>query len=204
LEQIMTPAPDDNDKGAREHFENWSKTYERSLGQKIFFERVHRAVIKLAGQVATDPDTILDVGCGTGRLLRAIGAQWPNAARTGVDAVEGMIEVAQNLAPDVTFHVAVAENLPLPDSSVDLAFSTTSFHHWTDQGEGINEIFRVLRPGGHFFLADIAMPFGTSFKGKGKIRPLFENAGFQIFVQKRVAYQVALVTGGKKLDGVEG
>ncbi|HMF33577.1 MAG TPA: methyltransferase domain-containing protein [Candidatus Lokiarchaeia archaeon] len=194
----MTPVPEKNDPGARDHFNKWSKTYENTWEQKIFFQRVHRAVIALAITVAPDVGTILDVGCGTGKLLRAAGVRWPNAARIGVDAVEGMIEVAQDLTPDVTFHVGVAENLPLPDSSVDLVFSTTSFHHWTDQTAGLGEVARVLRPGGHFFLADIALPMGNSFKGKGKIRTLFTNAGLQVFAQKRVAFHVTLVTGGIK------
>ncbi len=78
----------------------------------------------------------------------------------GVDAAEKMIEQATQLFPEAEFHVAMAEALPLPDASVDLAFSTLSFHHWANQAKGISEVARVLRPQGRFLLADITIPLG--------------------------------------------
>src|SRR5256885_12907596 len=47
-----------------------------------------------------------------------------------------------------------AEAIPLPDGSIDLAFSTIAFHHWADEGRGLREVARVLRPGGGFVLVD--------------------------------------------------
>ena len=83
-----------------------------------------------------NPQVILDVGCGTGRLLRKAKQQWPDAHLVGVDAAEKMIQQATELFPEAEFHVAMAEALPLPDASVDLAFSTMSFHHWANQAQG--------------------------------------------------------------------
>ena len=62
------------------------------------------------------------------------------------------------MTPNATFYTSMAESLPLQDNSVDLALSTTSFHHWQDQAAGIREIARVLRPGGYFMLVDISLP----------------------------------------------
>lgn len=50
--------------------------------------------------------------------------------------------------------VARAEHLPIADRTVDLALSTMSFHHWSDQSLGLSEAARVLRPGGCFILVD--------------------------------------------------
>jgi ubiquinone/menaquinone biosynthesis C-methylase UbiE len=48
----------------------------------------------------------------------------------------------------------MAEDLPFPDASFDLVFSTMTFHHWHDQGRGIAEVARVLTPHGRWLLAE--------------------------------------------------
>jgi ubiquinone/menaquinone biosynthesis C-methylase UbiE len=74
-----------------------------------------------------------------------------------------MIELARQLREDVTFYVAPSEQLPLPDASVDLAFTTVSFHHWDDRLAGVREVARVLRPTGRFILADVAAPAAVAW-----------------------------------------
>jgi len=174
-----------------EHFNRRAATYETSASQGFFFDRIQRKVIDLAKQ-DIKPEAILDVGCGTGRLLRKAKQQWPNAKLIGVDAAEKMIEQATQLFPETEFHVAMAEALPLPDNSVDLAFSTLSFHHWENQAKGISEIARVLRPKGKFLLADISIPFWLSLFVKhfkhnkpDKIREMFIQAGLTVQLQQR-------------------
>jgi len=188
------------------HFNRRAATYETSRSQSYFFDRVQRMVLNLV-QNGSNPETILDVGCGTGRLLRKAKKRWPNVRLIGVDAAEKMIEQATQLFPQAEFHVAMAETLPLPDTSVDLAFSTLSFHHWSNQAKGISEIARVLRPQGRFLLADITIPFWLSlfvkrFKRKGptRIREMFVEAGLTVELQQRPWRWswVMLVTVGRK------
>jgi len=175
-------------------FDQWSRNYEKSWSQAFYFDPIHRAVLDLVARRdgSSVPVTILDIGCGTGRLLRKAGQHWPAAALVGVDPSQGMIEVASRLMPEATFHVAAAESLPLPDASVDLAITTMSFHHWKDQAAGVREIARVLRPGGRFCLADATLPAwlarlihhmeGNSF---GAWRALLESAGLSVAAQQR-------------------
>lgn len=86
------------------------------------------------------PQRVLDVGCGTGLLLRELGQRLPQARElTGIDAA-AMIEAAR---------------LPFDDSGFDLVISTTSFDHWADQGAGLAECHRVLAPGGRLVLTDL-------------------------------------------------
>ena len=182
------------------HFEEWSRRYERSWMQRFLFSRVHSAVLDLAASLPA-PATVLDAGCGTGRLLRAAAARWPDARLIGVDPAEGMLDVARQLTPDATFHRALAQSLPLPDASVDLVFSTISFHHWRDHAGGVREIARVLRPGGHFILADFAPPRGlgwlTGHEGAQTAAArerILTAAGLRIERQQRIVYPMILAT----------
>ena len=133
-------------------FDRWSQRYERSKWQFLFFDRMHRVALDTAARFG-EPRAILDVGCGTGRLLRAAHARWPNARLIGVDPSTGMIQAGRRLNR-AELHLAGAESLPVPDASIDVAFSTIAFHHWTDRDAGLSEVARTLRPGGHFVLID--------------------------------------------------
>lgn len=181
-------------------FEEWSRTYEGSWMQKRLFNRVHQAVLDLAAPLPP-PAEVLDVGCGTGRLLRAAGMRWPEAQLIGVDPAQGMVDAAQRLTPAATFRRGLAESLPLPDASVDLAVSTLSSHHWRDPGKGVGEIARVLRPGGHFILADFGLPMvlaWVTFHGQGMPaatrQRLFGAAGLRIERQQTVVYPFIVIT----------
>jgi ubiquinone/menaquinone biosynthesis C-methylase UbiE len=190
-----------------EHFDRWSRTYERSIGQVFLFNRVHKAVIGLVASLGNgeEPERVLDVGCGTGRLMRRAARRWPNARFFGVDPAAGMVEAARRLAPWVEFHVGKGEAIPLADSYVDVAFSTVSFHHWEDQAKGLQEVLRVLRPGGCFCLADGAIPGPagrliphTRMHTPAEFRKMFAAAGYEIAAQRRVVYGAVLATIGRK------
>jgi len=189
-----------------ERFNRRAGTYENASSQGYFFDRVQRRVLSSAGD-ETSPEVIMDVGCGTGRLLRKAKQQYPNAHLIGVDAAEKMIEQAVGFLPEGEFHVAMAEALPLPDKSVDLAFSTLSFHHWTNQAKGISEVARVLRPQGRFLLADIVIPRWLSlfirhfrYNSPARIREMFTRAGLNVELQQQPWRwtRVLLIIAGRK------
>lgn len=197
-----------NDSSDAHDFDKWSRTYEESRLQALYFDRVQRAVLDLVTRRTEDraPESILDVGCGTGRFLRKAAQRWPAARLVGVDPSQGMIEVARRLTPGATLHMASAESLPLPDASVDMAVTTMSFHHWKDRAAGVREIARVLRPGGQFCLADAGLPAlvarllhhmqGNSF---AQWRALLESAGLTVMAQKRrLLGHVLLMPGSRR------
>jgi ubiquinone/menaquinone biosynthesis C-methylase UbiE len=108
------------------------------------------------------PRHVLDVGCGTGLLLRMLAARLPDAeSLVGIDAAAGMIATANSMADDprLCFSEGVAEKLPYPDESFDLVVSTTSFDHWQNQRAGLGECARVLASSGHLILTDLFSPF---------------------------------------------
>ena len=188
-----------------ERFDQWSSTYENSWLQRAFFDQTHKAALALAASIVHQPESVLDVGCGTGRLLRRAYRYWPEAQLIGVDPAQGMIEQAKLLTPNATFYTAMAETLPLQDNSVDLAISTISFHHWQNQAAGIREITRVLRPGGYFMLVDVSLPnwLVRVFRLKRvhsptQMRTLFTQAGLQVQAQQTLAWRRWLATVGYK------
>jgi ubiquinone/menaquinone biosynthesis C-methylase UbiE len=141
-----------------DRFGEWAPTYEQHWMQRRILAPIQQTVLEFAVEQAPHPKAILDIGCGTGRLLRAAAARFPGATLDGVDAAEGMIKQAAATLPpglQIRFQQAPAESLPFPDGSFDLIFSTMTFHHWADQQKSMLEVRRVLAPGGRWLLADI-------------------------------------------------
>jgi ubiquinone/menaquinone biosynthesis C-methylase UbiE len=137
-------------------FHDRSARYEAGYLGQLHQEIVTRTV-DLALARCPDPDRVLDIGCGTGLLLRELARRLPGAAEfTGIDPAAGMIEQARakSADPRLTYTEGVAERLPFADATFDLVITTTSFDHWADQLAGLTECRRVLAPGGLFVLTD--------------------------------------------------
>jgi ubiquinone/menaquinone biosynthesis C-methylase UbiE len=95
-------------------------------------------------------DAVADIGCGPGTAARR--AARLGASVVGVDPAPVMLRLARLLtrhsAGAVRYAEGSAEALPLPDSSVSVAWSIASVHHWADLDAGLQEARRVLKPGG--------------------------------------------------------
>jgi ubiquinone/menaquinone biosynthesis C-methylase UbiE len=129
----------------------------RAAGSANLHRDIADRVADIALTRTATPHRILDVGCGTGFLLRQLASRLPEALElAGIDAAAPMIEVARSNArdPRLQFLIGVAEQLPYPDATFDLVVSTTSFDHWPDQQAGLIECARVMTPGAHLVLAD--------------------------------------------------
>src|SRR5258707_13013962 len=113
-----------------ERFDQWASTYEHSWLQGAFFDGAHQATLALAAGIVHQPVSVLDIGCGTGKLLRRATTYWAEAHLIGVDPAKGMIEMAKRLTPNATFSSGMTEALPLPDSPCELTVYTTSFPTW--------------------------------------------------------------------------
>ncbi|HEY8863624.1 MAG TPA: class I SAM-dependent methyltransferase [Candidatus Dormibacteraeota bacterium] len=181
-----------------DRFNRWAGTYDRHWMQRIIFEPIQRTVLQLAEEQVGRPEAILDVGCGTGKLLRSAEARFPGAKLVGADAAIEMVKYAQTSNPTGTiqFEQATAEDLPFPKGSFDLVFSTMTFHHWPDQNRGIFEVARVLTPRGRWLLADF-FPSGFmkpvrwllrlhQFPERDHLQGMLLDAGLKVVAERRV------------------
>lgn len=139
-----------------DRFNRWAGGYDRHWMQRTIFAPIHRTVLEMAAVEVDGPGAILDVGCGTGKLLRSAETMFTGAKLVGIDAAIEMVRNAQaaNPAGTIQFQQATAEDLPFPSASFDLVLSTMTFHHWQSQSRGAAEVARVLTPRGRWLLAD--------------------------------------------------
>lgn len=108
---------------------------------------------------AEDGMRVLEVGCGPGSFAETIrgvdltcldpSPEMLRVARKRVDAAR-----QEHGEPAAAYVEALAESIPLPDASFDRVFCLFSFRDFQDKRKGLEEIFRVLRPGGKLVICD--------------------------------------------------
>ena len=99
--------------------------------------------------------SLLDVGCGTGALLRAVRRLDSSARVWGVDLTPAMLRIAAGkLQRRAGLAAADAMALPFAAASFDLVVSTSSLHYWTNPVAGLREMARVARPDGRVVVTD--------------------------------------------------
>ena len=111
--------------------------------------------------VATRPTHVLDVACGTGDFAIALAKAGVERV-TGVDISQGMLDVGEEkvkaLGLNIEMHVDDCEHLSIADDTFDavsVAFGVRNFEHLQ---QGLNEMQRVLRPGGLVCIVELSVP----------------------------------------------
>lgn len=154
-------------------------------------------------------NTILDLGCGTGRFSESLAAHF-DAEVIGVDPSEKMLDQARKKLRDhrVRYQPGCGEAIPLPNDSVDLIFMSMIFHHFKDHTLAARECRRVLRNGSaalvrtgtrehissypyvEFFpescpILENVLPTGAF------VREVFESAGFSTVSSDVIVQEIA-------------
>jgi ubiquinone/menaquinone biosynthesis C-methylase UbiE len=139
---------------------HWARAYDLVIG--LLGRRGSRLRAMFADDLQLRPgDRVLDVGCGTGRLAMVFGDRVaPGGSVDGIDAAAEMIKRATGRASKhgmpVTFQVALAQQLPFPDVTFDAVACILALHHVADDDQltAVQEMYRVLKPGGRLLIAE--------------------------------------------------
>ena len=129
-------------------FDGYASVYDESA--------MHRGLAKAVAAFIRSQGVhdVLDVGTGTGLLLRSLPpAPW---RLVGVDLSPAMLEIARAALPNARFELADAARLDFPDASFDLVTCVTVLHLVPDATAAMRDWRRVLRPGGRIVLATFA------------------------------------------------
>ena len=131
---------------AEEAAQHTGESYERYLVPSIGAPSA-RPVIEAAA--LQEGERLLDLGCGTGVAARLAAERVaPTGTVLGVDPHPGMLGVARRTSPEIEWRQGTAEDLPLPDESFDAVVCSLSFQFFTDKARALQEMRRVLAPGG--------------------------------------------------------
>jgi len=164
-------------------------------------------MMKLGGINAAEDSTakMLDVGCGVGGTSRYIAKSLgPKADVTGITLSPNQVKRATELAVEqgvenAKFTVMNALEMDFPDNTFDIVWACESGEHMPDKEAYINEMMRVLKPGGKFVMAtwcqrdDREVPFDD--KDKRDLRFLYEEWTHPYFISIEKYAEIIDATG---------
>lgn len=141
----------------------WLTRFYDYLIQKFLKERVWKSYF-IESFTNKAPQEVLDIGCGTGTLSMMIKSQYPNTIITGLDGDSQILEIAERKMIEsgtkIQFVNGLSYKIPFPDNHFDIVTSTLMIHHLSneDKHRTFKEVYRVLKPGGEFNIADWGKP----------------------------------------------
>ncbi len=183
----------------REEFNRWAEA-----GRGEGMERDHLPIVLpvLEKMGLAAADNVLDVGCGSGWLVRRIAGMVPEGRVVGMDISDEMVRVARRASLEFSNVLLVsgeAEEIPWDGNFFSHAISVESAYYWPEPAAGVKEVFRVLRPGGRAWVLinyyrDNAychqwgklLSVKTHLLGAEEWAGLFRAAGFAQVEQERV------------------
>ena len=132
----------------QEEFNRWAEA-----GRGEAMEEHHLPIVAptLALMDWQPSDRVLDLGCGSGWLVRQLATLVPNGSVVGIDVSDEMLRRAQLASagvPNIQFLHGTAEEIPAPPDSFTKVLSVESAYYWHDPARALRAIFRVLAPGG--------------------------------------------------------
>lgn len=151
--------------------------------------------------------SLLDVGCGTGEMLRLLLEGNSQIQLTGIDISEKMIEKARHkLEQKVCLVTCDSEKLPFEDNSFELVMCNDSFHHYPAPMKVLAEFYRVMKPEGILLISDFCvftpirqlMNFFIKFSHDGDVRIYSKEELLEMLQEnsfKRISYNKTSATG---------
>ncbi|MBK9191974.1 MAG: class I SAM-dependent methyltransferase [Crocinitomicaceae bacterium] len=126
------------------YYNSIAADYDHSRFENSYGTFIDKAERKLLKRWLKSNKNVLDLGCGTGRFL--------DLASQGSDFSDEMLRIAGKKYPEKLLHHAAGSSIPAENDSLDAVFSMHVFMHLSqsDIQDIVNEVYRVLKPGGTF------------------------------------------------------
>mmetsp|Transcript_115834 Transcript_115834/g.216843 ORF Transcript_115834/g.216843 Transcript_115834/m.216843 type:complete len:440 (-) Transcript_115834:29-1348(-) len=141
-------------------------------GGKDFIEAKYDFIDKmLEFSKTTSPAKVLDVGCGIGGTSRYLAKKFPSADVTGITISPEQIRRGTQLAQErgitnAQFKLVDALNMTFEDNTFDFVWACESGEHMPDKEKYVQEMVRVLKPGGRIVIATWCQRDGENFTPK--------------------------------------
>lgn len=142
-------------KSKEKLFDLWAPNYDFLL-TTVVYQAVHKRLLSYVE--LPDSPNVLDLGCGTGRLLNRLATQFPTLRGIGLDLSAEMLRQARQRNQHrirLIYKQGNAESLPFADGQFNAVFNTISFLHYPNPQQVFSEVSRVLNRNGRFYLVDI-------------------------------------------------
>ena len=145
--------------GSKDGYDEYASSYDKTLDFLNSFEGevLQRMLRGVRG------GKILDVGCGTGRLIRQLLDR--GAEIVGLDISPEMLKIARKKFKKTTFIEGNIENMPFPDDNFNIVIASFVIVHLKDLRKAFDEVYRVLKPGGIFIVTNINQRKSPKLKG---------------------------------------
>ncbi len=137
----------------RDYFEGRAPTWDDGMPDHLA-ETLRQMVAPFAGVFST-AQAVLEIGTGTGALIPHLADCAPEVRRVSLDLAHGMLVKARQRCPQACLVEADVHHLPFAPgakSVFDVVVCHNSFPHFADRRRALQEIRRVLRPGGQLFI----------------------------------------------------
>lgn len=151
----------------KRHFTEASSRYDlatraMSLGRDQSWKRHLVAALPESGA-----PYCVDLACGTGDVAFLLGDRFPRGSVTGIDLTAEMVTLAQrrNLFGNVSFACQDMTATGFADESVDIVTGSYALRNAPELAQGLNEVHRILKPGGHAAFLDFSKKGGRRMQG---------------------------------------
>jgi len=144
-----------NFKIASSVFNSVSKVYDTFL-EKFTFGYIHKWQNKLI-EKTTIKKVVLDIGTGTGEILKKISNKKDDFILIGLDVSFNMLLLAKQKVPKANFILADAHNIPVKENSIDNIFFSLTFRH-LDYYSLVKNLKKILKTNGEISILEIPKP----------------------------------------------